>query len=992
MPDLELPDPIPADEEVHFDQSINHVDMRPAFKSKPFLEARNSPEGKYSMRPEFVLKSNSERKVRTNHFSMKLPKQLFKYSIGLPDDDTFSRAKKKDLIQQFFHKSGLVSQRSDFATDYLSTIVSWKDLRTDSWPQDPQDQAVVKTAIPCGKTKGGDGQVIDKNVTVSLYEQGAIDIQIFNEITRGNQTPIPAVVNDVERSINLLISEATSRIIGRNRTFKVGANRFFNKAQWTSLDTRFVCHHGFFTTVKAAMGHVLLNVNTATSAFLKPMTVSEFIRLSKEAGRPSWETARILKGVRVWIDYERGTSEVDNGKNGKMPNPLNTPQRRTRTITGVSEKMLKEITFMKDGKYVSVFSHLSSTYDELKHILDRNSVCINLGNTNAGKESWFAPETLRILAYQPYREKLNGFQTQKMLKLACRKPEGNIARIMTAGLQSMGFGATNVSSVYEKSGLSINKRMMSVPARCIESGDTKTSVKYGGGTSDFYILKNGGWTLGGKFYNTDTPLKGAPIHYIYHPGALDKIGKDKLHKEFRERLHGLGIEFKTLLSNFTELRDFTDETLKRSMADANGASLVVFISKNEDAYFEFKRLADREHGVHSVCMLAEKLEKHWGDGRKVQGYLGKVAMKVNLKLGNVNHIIRKGLGTANGKNPPRLMIMGADVTHPTVASPAGMPSVAAVVGSVDKNFGKFLGSMRWQKPEDDGTESHPTGQHSTSSSADQKDFAKGGKNDAEKRHAGKNDKAKDTASARVAKSPKDGKKSKEIITGMRAMAKERIEAYFDANNGSLPTHILYYRDGVSSSQYDEIKEKEVKGIRDAFGDVQRRAKIKNINLEITAVIVSKRHHTRFYPPSSAQEDIEKIAKNGNVLPGTVVESGITSPCYFDFFLVSHEGIQGTSKPAHYFVIENGMKFSAQELQDLTQRVCCLYPRADKSVSYASPAYYADRLCERGRVYLQKFFNGQGEWTKDCLIEDIEKMWKGDTNPWHVNMSKNMFWM
>ncbi|GME26397.1 Protein argonaute 1-like [Neofusicoccum parvum] len=845
---------------------------------------------------------------------MKLPKQLFKYSIGLPDDDTFSRVKKKDLIQQFFHKSGLVSQRSDFATDYLSTIVSWKDLRTDSWPQDPQDQPVVKTAIPCGKTKDGDGQVIDKNVTVSLYEQGAIDIQTFNEITRGNQTPIPAVVNDVERSINLLISEATSRIIGRNRTFKVGANRFFNKAQWTSLDTRFVCHHGFFTTVKAAMGHVLLNVNTATSAFLKPMT-----------------------GVRVWIDYERA-------------------------------------------------------YDELKHKLDRNSVCINLGNTNAGKESWFAPETLRILAYQPYREKLNGFQTQKMLKLACRKPEGNIARIMTAGLQSMGFGATNVSSVYEKSGLSINKKMMSVPARCIESGDTKTSVKYGGGTSDFYILKNGGWTLGGKFYNTDTPLKGAPIHYIYHPGALDKIGKDKLHKEFRERLHGLGIEFKTLLSNFTELRDFTDETLKRSMADAKGASLVVFISKNEDAYFEFKRLADREHGVHSVCMLAEKLEKHWGDGRKVQGYLGKVAMKVNLKLGNVNHIIRQGLGTANGKNPPRLMIMGADVTHPTVASPAGMPSVAAVVGSVDKNFGKFLGSMRWQKPEDDGTESHPTGQHSTSSSADQKDFAKGGKNDAEKRHAEKNDKAKDTASARVAKSSKDGKKSKEIITDMRAMAKERIEAYFDANNGSLPTHILYYRDGVSSSQYDEIKEKEVKGIRDAFGDVQRRAKIKNINLEITAVIVSKRHHTRFYPPSSAQEDIEKMAKNGNVLPGTVVESGITSPCYFDFFLVSHEGIQGTSKPAHYFVIENGMKFSAQELQDLTQRVCCLYPRADKSVSYASPAYYADQLCERGRVYLQKFFNGQGEWTKDSLIEDIEKMWKGDTNPWHVNMSKNMFWM
>lgn len=27
------------------------------------------------------------------------------------------------------------------------------------------------------------------------------------------------------------------------------------------------------------------------------------------------------------------------------------------------------------------------------------------------------------------------------------------------------------------------------------------------------------------------------------------------------------------------------------------------------------------------------------------------------------------------------------------------------------------------------------------------------------------------------------------------------------------------------------------------------------------------------------------------------------------------------------------------------------------VSYVSPTYYADRLCERGRLYLRKFFNG-----------------------------------
>lgn len=38
----------------------------------------------------------------------------------------------------------------------------------------------------------------------------------------------------------------------------------------------------------------------------------------------------------------------------------------------------------------------------------------------------------------------------------------------------------------------------------------------------------------------------------------------------------------------------------------------------------------------------------------------------------------------------------------------------------------------------------------------------------------------------------------------------------------------------------------------------------------------------------------------------------------------------------------------------THELCHTYVRAPVSVSYASPAYYADRLCERGRCYLRNF--------------------------------------
>ena len=42
-------------------------------------------------------------------------------------------------------------------------------------------------------------------------------------------------------------------------------------------------------------------------------------------------------------------------------------------------------------------------------------------------------------------------------------------------------------------------------------------------------------------------------------------------------------------------------------------------------------------------------------------------------------------------------------------------------------------------------------------------------------------------------------------------------------------------------------------------------------------------------------------KNGNALAGTVVDQGINHPTEGDFYLVSHEGIQGTSRPTHYQV-------------------------------------------------------------------------------------------
>lgn len=117
-----------------------------------------------------------------------------------------------------------------------------------------------------------------------------------------------------------------------------------------------------------------------------------------------------------------------------------------------------------------------------------------------------------ILPYQPYREKLSQTQTTEMLKLACRKPQENVDRIMRAGLLTMGFGINGDSAVYSGSGLALTSRqIMSVPARWIE--DIATQLQYG--NKQLAAVQQGGWRIGDNFHNTDNQFIARDIWYLY---------------------------------------------------------------------------------------------------------------------------------------------------------------------------------------------------------------------------------------------------------------------------------------------------------------------------------------------------------------------------------------------------------------------------------------------------------------------------------------------
>ncbi|EME81962.1 uncharacterized protein MYCFIDRAFT_211505 [Pseudocercospora fijiensis CIRAD86] len=283
----------------------------------------------------------------------------------------------------------------------------------------------------------------------------------------------------------------------------------------------------------------------------------------------------------------------------------------------------------------------------------------------------------------------------------------------------------------------------------------------------------------------------------------------------------------------------------------------------------------------------------------------------------------------------------------------------------------------------------------------------------------------------------------EILTqeNMRDMAKACIEAY-KARRGFYPSRILYYRDGVSDDQCHDVVTRELP-------EIERAAPAGMAAPSIVAIVVGKRHNTRFFPPDDSMTykdrngkapatlspgDVQRArasnpkkpnypnAMNGNITPGLLVDSVITQPQmpggggYRDFFLQSHAALAGTARSAHYIVVRNdpAAKLTPAHLQRLSYHFCFNYARASKVVSYCAPAYYADRLCDRVHHYYRHFIESEGlTWEKTA--QEIRAGDQGETtfrqrvrdevathpnwhtdrrtnNPWVSNFSDHMFWL
>ncbi|KAL6977342.1 Protein argonaute-2 [Sarracenia purpurea var. burkii] len=178
---------------------------------------------------------------------------------------------------------------------------------------------------------------------------------------------------------------------------------------------------------------------------------------------------------------------------------------------------------------------------------------------------------------------------------------------------------------------------------------------------------------------------------------------------------------------------------------------------------------------------------------------------------------------------------------------------------------------------------------------------------------------------------------KEKILNFGAMCLDLVNTYAHFNK-VRPRRIVVFRDGVSDAQFDMVLNEELLDLKRAIYE-------ENYHPTITVIVAQKRHQTRLF-----LENESDGGASGNVPPGTVVDTKIVHPFHFDFYLCSHYGLLGTSKPCHYYVLYDDHNFTSDQLQKLTYDLCFTSARCTKPISVVPPVYYADLAAYRGRMF------------------------------------------
>ena len=107
------------------------------------------------------------------------------------------------------------------------------------------------------------------------------------------------------------------------------------------------------------------------------------------------------------------------------------------------------------------------------------------------------------------------------------------------------------------------------------------------------------------------------------------------------------------------------------------------------------------------------------------------------------------------------------------------------------------------------------------------------------------------------------------------------------------------------------------------------------DVKILFLMVNKRVKTKLVADANGRVQ--------NPQPGTILDNSITADGAYDFYLISQSTRQGVPTPTHYTVLLDEIKAPAQDVYNLTYKLCYTFYNYSGSVKIPSPVKYADKL-------------------------------------------------
>jgi eukaryotic translation initiation factor 2C len=868
----------------------------------------------------------------TNYFELKginAETELFRYSVAFQPDNELPKPKKKRLVELLLQMAPFAGL--PIASDWAQILVTLKEIpleekkkrgayKVEWYPADGE---------PLPAPSPGDSERVKlahrKNTHQALVEaMGTVSVQNLLRNLSQPTSNYPLKLETIQ-ALNVIMGHGP----GSDRSITTaGGNKFFPfgnhpQLQMAPLGGGLDALRGYFTSVRTSVNRILVNVNVATGAFYKS---GPLIDVMHDYG-PIPQNAMQYKKLATFVRKLRFETNYipETGKGGKKKMDAKgrpVTKRKVHVIFDLSP-FNKNATNTKFPKVdangtvtqVTVQEHFRTQYGIT--LSAPQAPLVNYGTKENAK--WIPAEMCSILPGQMARRLLLGPQTSEMIRFAARRPFENAESITSNGLRVARIQpvADGLNVALNQFGIKVNPSLMTVPGRILAAPQLLYRAQ------STCTPRNGAWnldprTLGQKPFRVAKTL-GSWNTLVINSGNRDTIfggmqGTMQHLTAFRATLETYGLNPGPIQQPVVMDVSFNDLQNKDVTKIQHLLMDILRTKFKAKPNFLFVLLPSDSAVLYDcikfVCDCKLGVPNVCNIGSKFSKEKGQMQYFANVAMK-----FNQKLGGVNHTVELKKM---APLDAQTILfgidvthpSPGSSVSAPSVAGVVAS-----VDSLFSQYP----------------------------------------------ASMRT----QEGRV--EMVQELEEMIVERLKLWQKRNQNKLPNKVIVYRDGVSEGQYKIVLESELPAFKTAFNKLYG---AESKHPKISIVIVGKRHHTRFYP--TKEEDTD--GKTGNPQPGTIVDRGVTGEKLFDFFLLAHQGLQGTSKPAHYVVIKDDIKLGADQLQSLTHNLCYTFARATRSVSICPPAYYADLLCERGRSYLQGVLKGDGS------VQFSQSEWQRDVSP------------